>query len=53
MIIERSELNQLRKKFKDENKKVVFSNGCFDILHAGHVDYLSKAKSFGDILIVA
>jgi glycerol-3-phosphate cytidylyltransferase len=36
-----------------ENKKLVFTNGVFDILHAGHVDYLSKAKALGDILIVA
>ncbi len=35
-----------------KEKKVVFTNGCFDILHAGHVTYLEKAKSFGDILIV-
>ena len=34
------------------NKKVVFTNGCFDILHAGHVDYLRKARSLGDCLIV-
>ncbi|MDQ7038164.1 MAG: D-glycero-beta-D-manno-heptose 1-phosphate adenylyltransferase [Aquificota bacterium] len=33
-------------------KKVVFTNGCFDIVHAGHVDYLEKAKSLGDILVV-
>ncbi len=34
------------------NKKVIFTNGCFDILHAGHVKYLEEAKSFGDILVV-
>jgi len=33
-------------------KKVVFTNGCFDILHVGHVKYLQEAKSFGDVLIV-
>lgn len=33
-------------------KKLVFTNGCFDILHAGHVKYLSKARDFGDILVV-
>jgi rfaE bifunctional protein nucleotidyltransferase chain/domain len=48
-----SEIVEVRKEFKLMNKKVVFTNGCFDILHAGHVDYLTKAKSFGDILIVA
>ncbi|MDR1758224.1 MAG: D-glycero-beta-D-manno-heptose 1-phosphate adenylyltransferase [Bacteroidales bacterium] len=34
------------------NQKVVFTNGCFDILHLGHVEYLLKAKSLGDILVV-
>lgn len=33
-------------------KKIVFTNGCFDILHRGHVDYLCKARDFGDILVV-
>lgn len=47
------ELVIIREALKKENKKVVFTNGCFDILHAGHVDYISKAKSFGDVLIVA
>lgn len=37
---------------QDRNKKVVFTNGCFDILHAGHVQYLEEAKSLGDILVV-
>ena len=35
-----------------KNFKIVFSNGCFDILHAGHVDYLSKAADEGDVLII-
>ncbi len=43
----------IREELKKKNKKVVFTNGCFDILHAGHVDYITKAKSFGDVLIVA
>ena len=33
-------------------KKIVFTNGCFDILHAGHIDYLSRASDLGDILII-
>ncbi len=44
------ELKALRKK--KTPPRVVFTNGCFDIIHAGHVRYLKKAKSFGDILIV-
>lgn len=54
LIIEnKNEIVEIRKKLKEEMKTVVFTNGCFDILHSGHVDYLNKAKSFGDILIVA
>jgi cytidyltransferase-related domain len=41
-------LSPLRRK----GKKIVFTNGCFDILHVGHVDYLSKARRLGDILVV-
>jgi len=37
---------------KKTNKKIVFTNGCFDILHLGHVDYLSKAADLGHILII-
>lgn len=37
---------------RKEGKKIVFTNGCFDIIHAGHVDYLEKAKSLGDFLVV-
>jgi len=39
-------------RLKAEGKKVVFTNGCFDILHVGHIRYLKKAKSLGDILII-
>lgn len=37
---------------KNKNKKIVFTNGCFDILHRGHVAYLQEARSLGDVLIV-
>jgi D-glycero-beta-D-manno-heptose 1-phosphate adenylyltransferase len=42
------------KKFLEinKNKKVVFTNGCFDIIHAGHVEYLNEAKSLGDVLFI-
>jgi rfaE bifunctional protein nucleotidyltransferase chain/domain len=46
------ELKVIRGKLKAEHKKVVFTNGCFDLIHMGHVDYLSKAKALGNILIV-
>jgi rfaE bifunctional protein nucleotidyltransferase chain/domain len=47
-----SELKAICIKLKASKKKVVFTNGVFDLIHAGHVDYLSKAKSLGDVLIV-
>jgi len=37
---------------KSKNKKIVFTNGCFDILHRGHIEYLMKSKSLGDVLVV-
>ncbi|MGA7836579.1 MAG: D-glycero-beta-D-manno-heptose 1-phosphate adenylyltransferase [Ignavibacteriaceae bacterium] len=51
-IKSRDEIKIIRQKLIKENKRVVFTNGCFDILHSGHVDYLTKAKSLGDILVV-
>ena len=46
------EMKQIRQQLKNQNKKVVFTNGCFDLIHAGHIDYLSKAKALGDVMIV-
>ena len=50
MLIDRKNAVEFRQSLK--NKKIVFTNGCFDIIHAGHVRYLTTAKNFGDILIV-
>lgn len=44
---------KLIQKWKKEGQKVVFTNGCFDILHKGHVTYLAKAADLGDRLVVA
>ena len=52
-IKSRSEIKSIRDQLKKQNKKVVFTNGCFDLIHSGHVDYLVKAKEMGDILILA
>tara|TARA_B110000008_G_scaffold279993_1_gene330410 strand:+ start:15372 stop:16799 length:1428 start_codon:yes stop_codon:yes gene_type:complete len=47
-----NEISLIIAELKKNNKKIIFTNGCFDILHIGHIKYLEKAKSFGDILIV-
>jgi len=52
VLLTREELKSIVKSLKDNGKTIVFTNGCFDILHAGHVDYLAKAKEKGDVLIV-
>ena len=46
------EIKLITKKLKLDKKRIVFTNGCFDIVHAGHVKYLENAKKLGDILIV-
>ena len=46
------EISILSKELKARGKKIVFTNGCFDIIHAGHIKYLEISKSYGDILIV-
>lgn len=52
-VVTVEKLIQLRTQFRESKKKVVFTNGCFDLIHRGHIDYLTKAKAFGDILVVA
>mgnify|MGYP000451104946 CR=1 FL=1 len=47
-----SQLQNDVKTWREENSMIVFTNGCFDILHKGHVDYLNKAADFGDKLII-
>jgi D-beta-D-heptose 7-phosphate kinase/D-beta-D-heptose 1-phosphate adenosyltransferase len=45
-------LRKIRERLRKQKKKVVFTNGTFDILHRGHVEYLAKAKALGDVLVV-
>lgn len=52
MLINREEIKDLINKIHSQGKTVVTTNGCFDILHVGHVRYLEKTKSFADYLIV-
>jgi len=51
-IFSRNDLLNQVNAWQQEGKKIVWTNGCFDLLHLGHIDYLSKAKDHGDILIV-
>ena len=46
------QISSIIAELKDKKRNIVFTNGCFDILHIGHIKYLEKAKSFGDILIL-
>lgn len=51
-MLTREEAVAARAKWRAEGRKVVFTNGCFDILHLGHVRYLSYARGLGDLLVV-
>ena len=46
-------LLKIRARLRNQGKKVVFTNGCFDLIHGGHIELFRKAKSLGDVLIVA
>ena len=52
-ILSRKKIIEIVKKLKKQGKIIVFTNGCFDLLHIGHVSLFQKAKTLGDILIVA
>jgi D-beta-D-heptose 7-phosphate kinase/D-beta-D-heptose 1-phosphate adenosyltransferase len=51
-VVTRAQLSHIRQQLRLEGQTVVFTNGCFDILHRGHVEYLTKAKALGNVLIV-
>lgn len=51
-ILDRRNLNNTVEKIKKTGGKIVFTNGCFDIIHIGHTRYLKEAKDLGDVLIV-
>jgi len=52
MLITKEEFKSVREKLSHDSEPVVFTNGCFDILHRGHVEYLNQAKSLGKYLVV-
>lgn len=51
-VITREEAKNIVIELKKQNKKIVFTNGCFDILHIGHVRYLKESAKFGDVLMI-
>jgi D-glycero-beta-D-manno-heptose 1-phosphate adenylyltransferase len=51
-VVKAEKLTEVLKDLKLKNKKIVTTNGCFDILHVGHVRYLKLAKELGDVLII-
>ncbi|HHE40031.1 MAG TPA: D-glycero-beta-D-manno-heptose 1-phosphate adenylyltransferase [Candidatus Cloacimonetes bacterium] len=52
MITTIEEIANIAQNLHDSNVKIVFTNGCFDLIHRGHVEYLSAAKKLGDVLII-
>ena len=52
-IIDRSDIRSVAEQLRKEGKTIVFTNGCFDLLHKGHVDYLARAADLADVLLVA
>ncbi len=51
-IIDITSIREIISNLKKQGKKVVFTNGCFDLIHVGHVRYLTEAKELGDILVI-
>lgn len=52
MVVSKSDIQKICDDLRKEKKKIVFTNGCFDIIHIGHIKYLSEAKKLGDVLVV-
>lgn len=52
-IVSADRLRQIVGELKSEGRRIIFTNGCFDLLHVGHTRYLQKARAMGDVLIVA
>jgi D-beta-D-heptose 7-phosphate kinase/D-beta-D-heptose 1-phosphate adenosyltransferase len=51
-ILDKDAIKKMAARLRAEGRKIVFTNGCFDILHVGHVKYLKQARRLGDVLIV-
>lgn len=53
IVLDRTELVRIVDKARSEGGRIVLANGCFDVLHVGHIRYLTAARSLGDLLLVA
>jgi len=51
-VVSRAVLQKIVSSAQSQGKKIVFTNGCFDIIHAGHIKYLRQAKALGDMLVI-
>ncbi len=51
-VVDRTELKEICSRLSVQGRKIVFTNGCFDIIHKGHVRYLRQARKLGDVLVV-
>lgn len=52
MIVNRQEIKELVKKLKRDGKKIVFTNGCFDLIHKGHIYLIKESRKLGDVLVI-
>jgi len=52
IITDRENIKSIVSDLKGQGKKIVFTNGCFDLIHVGHVRYLAEAKKMGDVLVI-
>lgn len=52
MLVNLELIEKISKELNSQNKRIVFTNGCFDIIHSGHISYLTESKKLGDILII-
>ncbi len=51
-VLQGGEVGKEMERLRSEGKRIVFTNGCFDLIHAGHIQYLGEAKALGDVLVV-
>ncbi len=51
-LLQREDIGREMARLRSEGKRIVFTNGCFDLIHAGHIQYLGEAKALGDVLVV-